>query len=154
MKTNFFYFSVILGLLILSSCESSNSNNDCTPQTLPVKSLETEYGCTNTKYQLYNIVVGDNFIIIRNQNEFNNWTDDLGCRPEIDFDTYDLVIGKKQLTSGNQSIQYQYMDDCTEKTLTVTFVQDETTFAPEIIFHALIPKLEPTEQIIVETIVE
>ena len=145
---------MILGLLILSSCESSNSNNDCTPQVLPVKSLETEYGCTNTKYQLHNIVVGDNSIIIRNQNEFNNWTDDLGCRPEIDFDTYDLVIGKKQLTSGNQSIQYQYMDDCTEKTLTVTFVQDETTFAPEIIFHALIPKLEPTEQIIVETIVE
>jgi len=154
MKTNFIYLIMILGLLIISSCESSNSNNDCTPQALPVKSLETEYGCVNTKYQLNNIVLGDNYIIIRNQNEFNNWTDDLGCRPEIDFDTYDLILGKKQLTSGNQSIQYQYMDNCTEKKLTVTFIQDATMVAPVLIYHALIPKLANNEQVVVQTIVQ
>lgn len=152
---NYFYCIILLGILFLSSCESSNSSNDCTPQQIPVKSLETEYGCINTKYQLASLAPpNEGFIIIRNQADFEVQTDQIDCRPQIDFETYDLVIGKRQLTSGNQSIQYQYMDDCTEKTLTVTFVQDATTFAPEIIFHALIPKLEPTEQIIVETVVE
>lgn len=154
MKTNYFYFSMILGLVFLSSCESSNSNNDCTPQQLPIRSLETEYGCVNTRYTLSNSVQVNDFIIIRNQTDFNNLTDSPSCRPDIDFDVYDLVLGKKQLTSGNQSIQYQYMDDCTSKTLTVTFIQDETTIAPMLTYHALIPKLEPTEQVIVETIVE
>lgn len=141
-------------LSLLSSCESSNSSNDCTPQELPVKSLETEYGCVNTKYTLANSVQGNNYVIIRNQNDFNTITDSPACRPEIDFETYDLILGKKQLTSGNQSIQYQYIDNCTEKVLTVTFVQDATLVAPTVVYHALIPKLNPNEQINVETIVE
>ncbi|MCF6130117.1 hypothetical protein L1S35_10555 [Flavobacterium sp. AS60] len=142
---------VVLGLFF--SCTGSNSS-DCEPSALPFTNLEAEYGCVNTKYLLYNIVQGDNFIIIRNQIDFENMTDDVACRPQIDFTTYDLIIGKKQLTSGNQSIQYEYMDNCTEKVLTVTFVQDETMVAPTIIYHALIPKLAPGEQVAVETIIE
>lgn len=154
MKTNYFCCIILLGLVFLSGCESSNSNDDCTPQALPVKSLETEYGCVNTKNQLYNIVDANNFIIIRNQSDFDSKTDDINCRPQIDFDTYDLILGKKQLTSGNQSIQYQYMDNCTEKKLIVTFIQDATMVAPTIIYHALIPKLAANEQVVVETIVQ
>lgn len=141
----------VLGLFY--SCSSSN-NSDCEPAALPVTSLEAEYGCVNTKYTLANSVQGNNYIIIRNQADFNTITDSPGCRPEIDFETYDLILGKKQLTSGNQSIQYQYMDNCTEKVLKVTFIQDATLVAPTVVYHALIPKLNPNEQINVETIVE
>lgn len=154
MKSNYFYFISILIISMFLSCDNNDDNNDCTPEQIAVKSLETEYGCTNTKYQLYNIVQGDNFIIIRNQNDFDNMTDDINCRPQIDFETYDLILGKKQLTTGNQSIQYLYMDNCTGKKLTVTFFQDETLFAPTIIYHALVPKLGANETIEVETIIE
>ena len=141
----------VLGLLY--SCTSSN-NATCEPVALPFTDLETEYGCENTKYLLHNTVQGDNYIIIRNQNDFDTMTDDLTCRPQIDFTTYDLILGKKQLTSGNQSIAYEYMDNCTEKVLTVTFVQSSTMEAPSVTYHALVPKLAPNEQVTVETLVE
>lgn len=141
----------VLGLFF--SCTSSN-NSECEPSALPFTNLETEYGCVNTKYLLHNIVQGDNYIIIRNQNDFETMTDDVACRPQIDFTTYDLIIGKKQLTSGNQSIQYDYTDNCTEKVLRVTFIQSGTMEAPTVIYHALIPKLDPSEQVSVETVIE
>lgn len=149
MKKILLFF--VFGLLF--SCASSD-NSTCEPMALPFTNLETEYGCVNTKYFLYNSVETDSYIIIRNQNDFDTMTDDLTCRPQIDFETYDLVIGKKQLTSGNDSIQYEYIDNCIAKKLKVTFLQNETLIAPNIIYHALIPKLSAQESIEVELIEE
>lgn len=145
------YFSLIA--LAFYSCNDED-NSQCNPQEIAVKSLETEYGCSNTKYVLYNIVQGDNFIIIRNQQDFDQFTDDINCRPQIDFENYDLILGKKQLTTGNESIEYQLIEDCNGKKLTVTFVQNETLFAPTLIYHALIPKLGATETIEVVAVIE
>lgn len=138
-------FLSILMVLFLS-CNSEDSN-DCNTVELIVKSLETAYGCSNTKYALNNIVQGDNFIIIRNQQDFDQFTDDINCRPQIDFENYDLILGKKKLTTGNESIQYQLIEDCNSKKLTITFIQNESLFAPTLIYHALIPKLEANETI-------
>jgi hypothetical protein len=147
------YLSLLV-LALIGCNNNDDNNNNCVPQEIAVTSLETEYGCTNTKFQLYNSVTVGNFIIIRNQQDFDQITDDINCRPQIDFATYDLILGKKQLTTGNETIQYQYMDDCDGKKLTVTFIQNETLFAPTLIYHALVPKLEANETIEVIQIIE
>lgn len=149
MKKILLFF--VFGLLY--SCISSDYST-CEPTTLPFTNLETEYGCVNTRYFLYNSVQVDNYIIIRNQNDFDSMTDDLTCRPQIDFEMYDLIIGKKQLTSGNDSIQYEYIDNCITKKLKVIFLQNETLIAANITYHALIPKLSVQESVEVELIEE
>jgi hypothetical protein len=56
------------------------------------------------------------------------------------------------LTSGNTSIEYELRDDCKEavKVLKVTFNQNIATVAPNLTYHALIPKLGDDETIRVD----
>lgn len=114
-------------------------------------SLEREYGCTNTKNSL-EVELTDDFTVIRNQADFTNQVTG-NCIPDIDFTNYDLIIGKKGLTSGNSSIDYQFTDDCRtgEYVLKVIFSQNIATVAPNITYHRLIPKLPEAKEIKVLT---
>lgn len=139
------HLTILITYSLLLSC---NSDDDCgSPNWTIPANLETEYNCTNTKYQM-DINLTDDYLIIRSQLEFDNLVTGT-CMPNIDFSTYDLVIGKKVLTSGNTSINYNYMKHpCNNnKFLEVTFTQNATTEAPNITYHALIPKLEINETI-------
>lgn len=97
----------------------------------------------------------DEFLIIRNQTGFESHVSG-NCHPDIDFSSYDLVIGKKQLTTGNNSIEYQLTENCETHhyTLGVTFHQNESTVAPNLTFHRLIPKFSEEEELSVEIKVE
>lgn len=134
-------------VLILLFCCSSNNPETCDDTVIEIKSLESEYGCENTKYQM-DIALVNNYEIIRSQMSFDSLVSG-SCKPQIDFITYDLVIGKKRLTSGNTSITYELVRDCKTKMLrlTVTFNQNITTVAPNLTYHALIPKLKDDETV-------
>ncbi len=140
-------YLLITGLIIFS-CDKEE---DCKNISLKTESLENLYGCTDTRYGL-ECRLSDNFEIIRSQQKFLDFTTGT-CRPEIDFQLYDLIIGKKGLTSGNTSIDYKLIDDCKKgiKVLTVTFNQNIATVAPNLTYHALIPKLGDEETIQVDT---
>lgn len=136
-------FSVLLGLI---SCDKKN---ECKSTELIVKSLETEYGCPDTRYGLQ-IDLSENYTIIRTQQDFENKVSS-NCIPKIDFSSYDLVIGKKGLNRGNASIDYNLKRDCTNiLKLQVTFNQSLTLNAPIVTYHALIPKLGDKETVTVE----
>lgn len=138
----FFLFYVFF---VVVSC---NSDDDCgSPAWTTPTNLEVEYGCTNTKYQM-DIDLNDDFVIIRSQQDFNNLVTGT-CSPDIDFSAYDLVIGKKALTSGNTSIEYSYMKHpCSNaKYLEVHFIQNATAEAPNLTYHALVPKLNANETV-------
>lgn len=127
---------------------SCNSDDDCgSPVWSTPTNLEVEYGCVNTKYQM-EINLTDNYTIIRSQQEFDSLITGT-CTPTIDFSTYDLIIGKKALTSGNTNIEYNYMKHpCSNaKYLDVIFIQNATTEAPNLTYHALVPKLDTNETI-------
>ena len=140
---------IFIGIL---SCSNDDDNN-CSDLIIETTSLENEYGCSNTKYQM-EIELSDNHMIIKNQLEFSEFVTG-SCQPEIDFSTYDLVIGKKGLASGSSSISYELIENCENgnQTLTVTFNQNETTEAPNLTYHALIPKLENEQELNVQIIV-
>lgn len=132
-------FPIVLAFLFaFTACQN---DDDCTDRTLNTASLESEYGCANTKYQM-EIDLADEFTIIRSQSSFEALVTG-SCQPQIDFSTYDLVIGKRGLSNGNTSIDYTLVEDCEtgDQVLMVTFHQNDTTEAPNLTYHALIPKL-------------
>jgi len=132
---------------MVSIAMSCSDDDACSDAVINTMSLENEYGCVDTKHQM-EIDLMDNFTIIKNQADFDNLVTG-SCQPTIDFDIYDLVIGKKGLTSGNESIAYTLVEDCEsgDQTLTVTFHQNLTSVAPNLTYHALIPKLENGQQL-------
>lgn len=150
---------VLLPMLSMQLCsnesEIENSNesersNDCENTTLIVTSLEETYDCVNTKYGLH-IDLDDNFTLIRSQSEFTDLVSG-NCQPTIDFTIYDLVIGKKHLINGNDTIGYDLLLNCETSTLelTVVFNQNLSDVAPNITYHALIPKLSATQTLTVD----
>ena len=140
---------ILIGIV---SC-SDDDNNNCSDSIIETTSLENEYGCINTKYQM-DIELSNDHMIIRNQLDFSEFVTG-SCQPEIDFSIYDLVIGKKGLSSGNSSINYELIENCNDgnQTLTVTFNQNETTEAPNLTYHALIPKLGNEQTLNIQIIV-
>ena len=146
------YRILIISILFLGIF-SCNNDDDCTDTILNTTSLEIEYGCTNTKYQM-DIELSENFMIIRNQLDFTEFVSGT-CQPAIDFSVYDLIIGKKRLANGNSSIDYELIENCEtgSQNLIVTFNQNETTEAPNLTYHALIPKLGDEQELIVEIII-
>ncbi|MEM5565191.1 hypothetical protein WNY78_08745 [Psychroserpens sp. AS72] len=135
-----------IGLLLVIVVNSCSNDDECTPVTLGITSLEVAYGCINTPYQM-DIDLSDDFTIIRSQTVFNDLvTGD--CTPEIDFEAYDLIIGKKGLTNGFDTINYDgLVKNCDngQLYLTVSFVLNATDIAPNVTYHALVPKLAENE---------
>jgi hypothetical protein len=148
MKHQILLFSILF-LGIFFSC-----NNDCTDTVINTTSLENEYGCTNTKYQM-DIDLSDNYMIVRNQLDFTEFVTG-SCQPSIDFLKYDLVIGKKGLTSGNESIEYELIENCETGNLNllVTFFQNIATVAPNLTYHVLIPKMRSEQELNTEIIIK
>ncbi|MBD1420989.1 hypothetical protein [Sphingobacterium chuzhouense] len=139
-------FLVIISLVtLLVGCTKSEQ---CRSAKIGTESMETLYGCEHTERSL-GIDLKDNHSIIRSQAQF----DDLvtgSCADELDFEKYDLIIGKKQLSSGVEKIDYDYSRDCNGKyTLNVKIKMNLTSEAPNITFHALVPKLGAAETVIV-----
>ncbi len=145
--------NLFIALLAIGIFSCNNDDNGCADTTMNITSLEEEYGCTNTKYQM-DINLSDDFIIIDNQADFTAMVTG-SCQPPIDFATYDLVIGKKGLTSGNSSIEYELIQNCNtgNQNLIVTFIQNETAEAPDLTYHALIPKMGDNQELDVEIVI-
>lgn len=121
---------------------------ECVPSQIPFTSIESYFGCANTKSGI-NINLNNTFTIIRSQAEFDQLvTKPQGCSVNLDLTNYDLIIGKKTLTSGYQSVSYEYFtSDCKKLVLKVTFVQNETLIAPNVIYHALVPKISNEQSV-------
>ena len=142
--------SLIISILTIVTLVGCENEDECKNTTLKIESLENLYGCSDTRYGL-ECRLDNDYEIIRSQQKFQNFTTGT-CRPEIDFQSYDLIVGKKGLTSGNSSIEYDLIKDCQKniKILTVTFNQNMTTVAPNLTYHALVPKLGDEETIRVD----
>ncbi|MFD0931113.1 hypothetical protein ACFQ0R_00730 [Psychroflexus salinarum] len=142
-----------ISIFVLFSC-SDDDDNICTDQVIETTGLESEYNCVNTKFEM-DIDLTDDFIIITNQTDFNSRVTG-ECQPDIDFITYDLLIGKEQLTTGNDSIDYVLTEGCETNTyqLEVTFNQNNTLIAPNLTYHRLIPKLPQGREVTVDITID
>ncbi len=122
---------------------------DCSNNNIEVKHLETEYGCTDIEIDLSN-----DYMIIRNAQDYSQYVI-ANCQADIDFDTYDLIIGKKRLSNGLDTVKYKLTGNCEtgNQNLKITFDLSDTVEAPIVIYDALIPKLDENQNLNVEIIV-
>jgi hypothetical protein len=143
----FQYFNFITLLVSISLLFASCSKEECSPMNVNITNLEDEYGCVNTPYQM-NIDLNQNFTIIRTPSEFNQVVTG-SCQPDIDFDKYSLIIGKQGLSNGVSDITYLLSEECNadDYNLTVTFIKNATTEAPNLTWHVLTPHLDDNDQV-------
>lgn len=123
------------------------TSNTCQEGILSLGSLESQYGCVNTKYSLH-LNGTDSVRIIRNQQEFEASVTG-SCLPAIDFNTFTLIVGKKQLQNDNTAIAYSAQRDCDagKINLEVYITNNLGLAAPVITWHTLLPKLADGERV-------
>jgi hypothetical protein len=144
------YLTIFLSCVFaFVSCKKDN----CKEELRTIKNLETEYGCVNTKRTL-TINLTNNCTIIRSKDSYDNLVTG-SCHPEINFSTYDLVIGRQSSGNLNDTIKYDLRKACpkNELTLTVDIVQSAVTQPDNVVYHVLIPKLGDEEPINIKVIV-
>ena len=142
---------IILTTLVLIgfySCKKTDDNNK-----ISITNLESKYGCVDTKRQMQIDLLND-FKIIRTQIDFDSLVSG-NCNPNINFITYDLLIGKKGLANGNDTIYYELIENYETENLNlkVNFINNMSMIAPNLTYHSLIPKLKSGQSIDVEIII-
>jgi len=144
------FYPFLLSIFLISGC-TKNKEVDPLETTQIPQNLQSLYGCPDSRYSL-NINLVDTFTLIRDQDTFDKLvTGD--CKPKIDFNSYNLLIGRKSLRSGNDTIHYEIEKTSGGKNLNVkiVFVQNITTVAPTLTYDVLLPKEFKLEDIKVET---
>lgn len=141
---NINFISAIILILSFFGC---NNEEPCYDKPLPTLTIDKAFDCPRTSSQMV-IDLNEDFMIIRDQMTFDSLVS-VYCNPQIDFNTYDLVIGKKQLTSADGLIDYELVDRCDQLNhdLKVHIQLTELQSAPNITYHCLIPKLEPNQSV-------
>ena len=133
-------YSILISVLLVCilSCKKKDS---CKEELMVTKNLEIDYGCQNTKHTL-NIDLNNEAKLIRSKETYDSEESGI-CHPEIDFSSYDLVIGKQTSGNLNDTILYDLRKTCpdNELTLTVDMIQSALTQPDNVTYHALIPKL-------------
>lgn len=142
--------SVLFTLLFIFFSCKNDDENQC-HEVLEYTTLEAEYNCSNTIFDL-NVdwdSVGNNSVLIRNQDQFNYLVSGT-CTPDIDFAQYDLflvliLIQESGVNSYTASVIQTCQNDISIK---LTIDEIEGNWENSVgVFHLLIPKLEENQNI-------
>jgi len=146
MKGLIYTALLMLSMISIKSCS-------CEEMILDVENFETLFGCNNTKYSL-KLDIRNDYILIRNKSDFDEIVSG-DCHPDIDFDIYDLVIGRQSSGSINDTIIYNLMQTCPGKDvlLTIGVYHGMGAMPSNVTYHALIPKLRSIKdlEVIIDT---
>lgn len=147
---------LILYILVLIGCRNEGNVliNSYEMKTVNSNHLEALYNCPDTRFTM-DINLKDTFTLIRDQQSFDKLVTG-NCKPSIDFNSYNLIIGKKILFSGNESIQYDLKESLDKKSLNINviFFQNITSVISNITYHVLIPKHYNIENTFLKTTVK
>ncbi|WP_413513429.1 hypothetical protein [Myroides odoratus] len=143
------YYLLLGSLLLFNSCSINDDYFD-TDIFIRTENLE-QYGCYNTKENLYvPTLKGNEFLIINNAIDYRRLVQ--GCNTSVDFRNFDLIIGQYWVESNTEDIRYVFKKDrYNEYTLFVDFLQNYGGRSRYVTYHALVPKLHPSERVFVET---
>ncbi|MGG5578140.1 hypothetical protein ACPDHL_12470 [Myroides sp. C15-4] len=144
-------YSLILGsILLFAGCSFSDDYEQ--DVFIRTENLE-QYGCFNTKDNLYVPSLHENqFVIINNPYDYRKLVQ--GCNVEIDFRNFDLIIGQFWVESNTADIKYVYTRSrYNQYTLHVDFLQNWGGRPKFVTYHAIVPKLHPSDPVEVVTTV-
>lgn len=139
--------STFLLLFFIGLTACNPDDEPCNQSLIETFSLEEVYACTDTPNNMQLPFTND-FIIISDQ----LWFDSLvtgSCLPEVDFETFDLIIGSRQLNRGLNGISYFYNRACPGRRyeLRVLFDLNNEVVMPVVTYHVLVPKIGDNEAV-------
>lgn len=143
----------LLVLVLLGGFQSCNSDDEiCTKDiTNSTKTIEELYNCNNTFENLFLVSDENLYIIITNKDDFDSKVEG-SCYPEIDFETYNLVIGYLGNAKKVTSLKNTLYRACEPNTYTLEIdieSKDEKAEKPLFIYHLLVPKSEQINELLV-----
>ncbi|HKK41994.1 MAG TPA: hypothetical protein VJ963_06270, partial [Bacteroidales bacterium] len=132
----------LLLIALLAASMSCIKKEECRETPYPLFSFESDYGCANTKHSL-NIDLLNTVKIIRDQAAYDAEVSG-ECHPDINFDVYNLVIGRQVTDNINDTITYELKNTCpgNELMLTINLIQSPAAGPDTLTYHALVQKLE------------
>lgn len=128
----------------LFSCSSDDNNSSCTNTILPTFTIEDISDCNSIENITF---INDDpedyssVYIVKNQQQLNALIETT-CNFEIDFNRYDLIIGKTWIFD-NTTFDYKIVDACQENLVKINIKRIETPDQNAIrkgTFQVLIPK--------------
>ena len=150
MMKYLYFIAVFFAAASMLGCEKENV---CKSTDLEISSLETEYGCENTTESL-EVDLDDTYTIIHTQEDFERQVSGT-CIPNVDFDRFDLIIGKKQVQSGVEVVEYEFERTCAGKLrLVVEIERNLATVISDVTYHVLVDKIAEGETVDVEVAVK
>lgn len=135
--------ATILFIVSVFIISAYSKNVTCEEEPVPIHFLD----CNNPKYD-FNIDILNDHTIIRSTERYDAEITG-NCHPTIDFSKYDLIIGKQSSPNENDTIKYDLKKGCPENelTLTIDVIQSLVTRPDNVVFQALVPKLQNSEKI-------
>ncbi len=140
---------IFLCVACLSSCTNkSDEETGCVMPDLRPLSLDSLNTCKTPIVIDVNLPENE-YTIIQTQERFNELVTPSQCFTPIDFSKYELVIGKKQLSSNLADLGYELAQSCESNLLNITLKKGRLTIAPIVVYHLLIPKsnIPPTVKV-------
>jgi hypothetical protein len=130
-------FLVMLGVLF-----ACMKQEECRETPYPVSQFDSDFGCYDTKHTLKINMLNTVKVIGDKATYDAEVTGD--CHPDVNFDAYDLVIGRIVTDNINDTITYEMKNTCpdNELTLTVNLVQSSAAGPDTLTYHALVQKLQ------------
>lgn len=94
------------------------------------------------------IGIENDFIIISSQLWFDSLVTGF-CNPEIDFDAYDLIIGRASFTRGVEGVSYSYRRACPTRRfeMRAVFTLNNQAVTPTVTYHILVDKIADDEAV-------
>lgn len=145
---NYLKLLVLIFLVSLQSCKSDDEIciKDITNST---KTIEELYNCSTTFETLSLISKEDPYIIITNKDEYDSKVEG-DCHPEIDFTTYNLLIGYLGNSKKVVSLKNTLYRACELNTYTLEVdIESKDENAENLLFtyHLLVPKNEQIDEL-------
>lgn len=144
-------YLIVCVLIILSSLQSCKSDDEiCTKDiTDSTKTIEELYNCNTTFETLSLISKEESYTIITTKSEYDSKVEG-DCHPEIDFTTYNLLIGYLGNAKKVSSLKNTLYRACEPNTYTLEVdieSKDEETENPLFTYHLLVPKNEQIDDL-------
>lgn len=133
--------------MLAPGCNNDDESGRCNGAPREFTSLEQEHGCSNTLYDM-GIGIENDFTIISSQLWFDSLVTGL-CNPDIDFDNYDLIIGRTSFVRGVEEVSYSYRKACPTRRfeMRAVFTLNDQAVSPTVTYHILVDKISDDEAV-------
>ncbi|HUH35696.1 MAG TPA: hypothetical protein VL022_07695 [Moheibacter sp.] len=131
---------LLIFLSVFFSCQ--NDDDFCSNQYVAFKQIEEISDCQNTLWN-FTLNTDESDIIVRNQQDFEQYVNTGDCAVQVDFNQYDLIIGTQYVAEATK-FEYTVVDVCEENQLYLhvrILNANLNDFEKKAIFHVLVPKL-------------